>query len=74
MRRFRRIFALGSTAMLLPRAAAACPICFGAADSALLHGARLGVVVMAAITIGVLAAFARWFLRLRRLERAHESS
>jgi hypothetical protein len=60
--------------VLVPRAAGACPICFGAADSALLHGARSGVLAMAAITVVVLAAFARWFLRLRRLERARESS
>jgi hypothetical protein len=60
--------------VLVPRAAGACPICFGAADSALLHGARSGVLAMAAITVIVLAAFARWFLRLRRLQGEGESS
>lgn len=48
----------------------ACAVCFGAADSPLLDAARAGVVVMVAITVGVLAAFARWFLRLRRLEQS----
>lgn len=65
-----RIFLGSAAAFLLPRAADACPICFGAADSALLHGARLGVVAMAAVTVGVLAAFGRWFLKVRRLQRA----
>jgi preprotein translocase subunit SecG len=60
--------------VLVPRAASACPICFGAADSALLHGARSGVLAMAAITVIVLAAFARWFVKLRRLQEEGESS
>ena len=65
---------LGSLiACCLPRAADACPICFGAGDSALLHGARLGVVAMAAVTVGVLAAFGRWFLKLRRLQEGPET-
>jgi hypothetical protein len=67
-----RIVLCASAALLLPRVADACPICFGGGDSALLHGARLGVLAMAAVTLGVLAAFARWFLTLRRLEKAQQ--
>jgi hypothetical protein len=55
--------------LLLPQIADACPICFGAADSPLLDAARLGVIAMACVTLMVLSAFARWFLKLRRLER-----
>jgi len=60
--------------LLLPSAADACPICFGSAQSALLDGARLGVLAMVAVTISVLAAFGAWFLRLRRLSIAREGS
>ena len=46
--------------------AVACTVCFGAADGALLTSARVGVLVMVAVTCGVLAAFAAFFLRLAR--------
>jgi hypothetical protein len=45
----------------------ACAVCFANADSPLLDAARLGVVLMAAVTSGVLVAFAVWFHRLARL-------
>lgn len=44
----------------------ACPVCFGAADGPMLTSARLGVVVMAAITCALLAAFAAFFVRIGR--------
>ncbi len=44
----------------------ACTVCFGAADGALLTAARVGVLVMAGVTCGVLAAFAAFFLRLKK--------
>lgn len=56
-------------AVLLPRLAEACPVCFGGGDSALLDGARAGVLAMAGVTAGVLAGLARWFLKLRQLQR-----
>jgi hypothetical protein len=54
--------------LALPADAGACPVCFGAADSLLLDGARYGVAVMAGVTVGVLLAFGRWFLKLRSLQ------
>jgi len=44
----------------------ACAVCFGAADGVLLTSARLGVLAMLAVTCGVLAAFAAFFLRLKK--------
>jgi hypothetical protein len=41
-------------------------VCFGAADGPLLTAARGGVLVMGAVTCGVLAAFAVFFLRLAK--------
>jgi heme/copper-type cytochrome/quinol oxidase subunit 2 len=44
----------------------ACPMCFGAEDSPLIDGAKLGVLVMVAITLAVQGAFVAFFLYLRR--------
>ena len=43
----------------------ACPVCFGAAESPLIDGAKLGVLVMVAITLVVQGAFLGFFLYLR---------
>jgi hypothetical protein len=56
--------------MLLPRTAFACPVCFQNVESAMLDAARVGVLALVAVTLGVLAAFGRWFLKLRRLAAA----
>ncbi len=45
----------------------ACTVCFGAADGPLITSARAGVLVMVAVTCGVLAAFAAFFLRVARI-------
>jgi hypothetical protein len=58
---------------LAPSPAFACPVCFGGSDSPLLDSARWGVVAMVAVTVCVLAVFAAWFLRLRRLSRGAEA-
>jgi hypothetical protein len=57
---------------LTPRLAHACPVCFQNVESPLLEAAQLGVLAMAAVTLGVLGAFGRWFLKLRRLQRLHQ--
>jgi hypothetical protein len=49
---------------------AACTVCFGAADGALLTSARLGVLVMAGITTAMLTAFAIFFVRIARRSAA----
>ena len=66
--RLRRVLPVLVAALLLPQTAAGCPICFGNVESPLLDSARLGVLVMAAVTVCVLAAFGTWFVRLARLE------
>lgn len=64
----RRLLPVLAAALLLPETAAACPICFGNVESPMLDSARLGVLAMAALTVCVLAAFGRWFVKLARLE------
>ena len=43
----------------------ACPVCFGAEETHLIDGARLGVLVLLAITLSVQGAFVAFFLYLR---------
>ena len=66
----RRLLPVLAVGVLLPETVAACPICFGSAESPLLDSARLGVLAMAGLTVCVLGAFGAWFLRLARLEAA----
>lgn len=56
--------------LLVPEAAVACSVCFQGVESPLLDSARAGVIAMAAVLVGVLGAFARWFVRLARLDAA----
>lgn len=46
--------------------ALACPVCFGAQETSLVDGTRLGVLVMVAVTLVVQGAFVTFFLYLRR--------
>lgn len=63
---WRRTVIFVLLALLMPRVAAACPICFGAAHGPMLDAARLGVLVMLAITVAVLTALALFFRRIAR--------
>lgn len=44
----------------------ACPMCFGAEETTLIDGTKLGIVVMLAITLAVQGAFVGFFLYLRQ--------
>jgi hypothetical protein len=44
----------------------ACPVCFGAEETSMIDGAKLGVLVMLAITLAVQGGFVGFFLYLRR--------
>lgn len=52
--------------LVTPASALACPMCFGAEESSLIDGAKLGVLVMVGVTLAVQGAFAGFFLYLRR--------
>ena len=43
----------------------ACPVCFGAEETAMIDGAKLGVLVMLAITLAVQGGFVGFFFYLR---------
>ena len=44
----------------------ACPVCFGAEETSMIDGARLGVLVMLAILFVVQGGFVGFFLYLRK--------
>jgi len=55
--------------LLAPRAALACPVCFGQNDSPLAKAMNLGVLAMLVVVAGVLASFASFFIYLSRRAR-----
>jgi hypothetical protein len=59
------------TALLVgaPRAALACPVCFGQNDSPMTAAANLAIIFMLVIVVGMLAAFASFFMYLMRRAR-----
>lgn len=44
----------------------ACPVCFGADETAMVDGTKLGVLLMLGVTLAVQGAFVGFFLYLRR--------
>ena len=44
----------------------ACPVCFGAEETSMIDGAKLGVLVMLAILFAVQGGFVGFFLYLRK--------
>jgi hypothetical protein len=54
---------------LAPRAAFACPVCFGQNDSPLASAMNMGIFAMLGVVAAVLAAFATFFVHLMRRAR-----
>jgi hypothetical protein len=52
--------------LAVPRAALACPVCFGQSDSPMAAATKMGVLFMLGLTVCVLAAFASFFIYLVR--------
>ena len=44
----------------------ACPVCFGALETSMIDGAKLGVLVLLLITLAVQGAFVGFFVYLRK--------
>lgn len=44
----------------------ACPVCFGAEETSIIDGAKLGVIFLLAITLVVQGGFVGFFLYLRK--------
>ena len=57
-----------------PRAALACPVCFGQSDSPLALAVNMGVLVLLGFAVAMLGAFAAFFVYLARRARRYEST
>ena len=44
----------------------ACPVCFGAEETSIIDGTKLGILVLLAITLAVQGGFVGFFLYLRK--------
>ena len=56
-----------------PRAALACPVCFGNSDSPLAIATNMGIIAMLVVVAGMIGAFATFFIYLnRRAKRVAE--
>ena len=55
------IVVMGSSSSVL-----ACPVCFGAEETSMIDGAKLGILVMLGITFVVQGGFVAFFLYLRK--------
>ena len=66
----RRVSRIIATAVLVliggSSSVFACPVCFGAEETSLIDGAKLGILVLLAITLAVQGAFVAFFLYLRK--------
>jgi hypothetical protein len=52
-----------------PRAALACPVCFGNNDSPMAIATNMGIIAMLVVVAGVLGGFATFFIYLMRRAR-----
>lgn len=55
------VLTIGGSSRLL-----ACPMCFGAEETSMIDGTRLGVLAMLGVVLAVQGAFAAFFVYLRR--------
>ena len=68
--RWPRNAVLGALMLAVPRVALACPVCFGQSDSPMAQGVNMGIYFLLAVVVGVLAAFASFFVYLARRAKA----
>ena len=62
----RQACATGAAVMIFGSATVlACPVCFGAEETSMVDGARLGVLVMLAVLFAVQGGFVGFFFYLR---------
>jgi hypothetical protein len=61
-----RVLVLSLLFAAAPRAALACPVCFGQNDSPMAVAMNMGILAMLIVVIGVLGAFASFFIYLMR--------
>ena len=63
---FGRVFTAAAVVLGGSSSVFACPVCFGAEETAMVDGTKLGILVMLAVTFAVQGGFVGFFLYLRR--------
>ena len=61
-----RVFVASWLMLGAPRAALACPVCFGNSDSPLAIATNMGIIAMLVVVAGMIGAFATFFIYLNR--------
>jgi hypothetical protein len=61
-----RLLLLSWLVFAAPRPALACPVCFGQNDSPMAIATNMGIIAMLVVVVGVLSAFAYFFIYLMR--------
>jgi heme/copper-type cytochrome/quinol oxidase subunit 2 len=62
----RHILATAAVVVICAGDLLACPMCFGAEETSMIDGTKLGIMVMLAITFTVQGAFVGFFFYLRK--------
>jgi heme/copper-type cytochrome/quinol oxidase subunit 2 len=57
-----------------PRAALACPVCFGQSDAPMAKAMNMGIMLMLVVIVGVLGGFASFIVTLARRARLAETA
>ncbi len=60
---------LAAMFLAAPQPAFACPVCFGASDEPMAVATNMGIIAMLVVVVGVLGAFASFFIYLMRRAR-----
>ena len=64
---FQRAFMIAAAVLIFGGSSVlACPACFGAEETSMVDGTKLGVLVLLAITLAVQGGFVGFFLYLRK--------
>jgi hypothetical protein len=69
MRRLTFLTFVTTAILLAPRAALACPVCFGQNDEPMGNAVKAGVILMLVLVVGVLAGFGAFIIHLNRRAR-----
>jgi hypothetical protein len=63
----RQAFATAAAVMIFGGSSVfACPMCFGAEETSVIDGTKIGILVLLAITLAVQGAFVAFFMYLRK--------
>lgn len=57
-----------------PRAALACPVCFGQSDDPMARAMNMGILLMLGVVVGVLGGFAAFIVNLARRARLADAA